>query len=188
MLLTWYHSAFNCINRPSKKLYIELQRQIHFLARTDSVSSYMNPFSCHFEKCVWSLLTVESERCVFRFVIITSCSKAEFLQLPVLKLFHHEFIITKTKLWRHFFIILKAKIWWISKTFLQSNSLLEIWITQIFKLFIMNLSLEQESSEDTSSWIWKPNFDEFQRFFTVKPLARKPNFCKYSKFSSWIYH
>ena len=96
--------------------------------------------------------------------------------------FHHEFIIRARNLWRHFFMNLKTKFWRISKIFYSQTSCSKAEFLQIFKFFIMNLSLEQESSEVTAFlWIWKPNFDEFHRFFTVKPLARKPNFLQILK-------
>ena len=37
-------------------------------------------------------------------------------------------------------------------------------------------------------WIWKPKFDEFQRFFYIQTPCSKSEFRKYSNFSWWIYH
>ena len=107
---------------------------------------------------------------------------ARNLNYANIQTFHHEFIIKARKLWRHFFMNLKTKFWRISKIFYSQTSCSKAEFLQIFKCFIMNLLLEQESSEVTAFlWIWKRNFDEFYTFFYSQTACSKTEFMQILK-------
>ena len=80
------------------------------------------------------------------------------------------------------------QIWTNFKNFLQSNLLLESRLFVNIQNFHHEFIIRVRKLWSHFLWIWKPNFDEFQRLCTVKPLARNLNLCKYSNFSWWINH